>query len=127
MYLENPFTLGVAIVARPKLSGLGEHWGVQLPDGRVAHCTPDRGEHISTYTEFAAGFQVRTKRNVPTQLQWEAVERVMGALRQPKTYHPTINNCEIFANKMIGVKPDSPTVNGLVVVALVAVVLRVAA
>jgi len=44
-------TCPIRIISRPKLTGVGEHWGVQLTDGSVAHLTPD-GEHVVSFTEF---------------------------------------------------------------------------
>lgn len=62
----NSFTSGIAVIARPKLNGLGEHWGVLLPNGMVAHTTDDKGPHYVTYQEFAAGKQVKEIRKVPS-------------------------------------------------------------
>jgi hypothetical protein len=31
------------------------HFGLQLPDGRIAHFAPGRGEHISSIEEFRDG------------------------------------------------------------------------
>ena len=55
------------IIARPKLTGLGEHWGVQLPNGYVAHHT-QAGERLVTLNEFSEGRPVKEiKRVDPTQ------------------------------------------------------------
>jgi hypothetical protein len=117
----------LAIIARPKLIGVGEHWGVLLPDGRVAHCTPERGEHICSLHEFAAGYQLSIKRDLPVAQQGQAMRTLWEVLRAPKPYHPTDNNCEIFANRIAGEKPESPTLNSLIFVAVVALALRLAA
>jgi len=42
-----------AEVSRQK--GLFRHRGLLLSDGRVVHCAPNRGEHISSAEEFSAG------------------------------------------------------------------------
>lgn len=55
------------IISRQKLSDIGEHWGVQLPSGEVAHLTPD-GEQIVSFSEFARGRPVKEiRRAAPEQ------------------------------------------------------------
>ena len=45
----------MAVIARDKLTGFGEHWGILLPTGYVAHNTDERNTHVVTFEEFAAG------------------------------------------------------------------------
>jgi len=51
-----------AEVSRQK--GLFRHRGLLLSDGRVVHCAPNRGEHISSAEEFSAGKDVTIDRIV---------------------------------------------------------------
>lgn len=108
--LYNFLTPEMAVIARPKLTGLGEHWGVQLPGGNVVHITDDRGVHVVSYEEFEAGKQVRVVRRVPASKHQEALWRVHQEMANPKPYHLTENNCEMFANRITGHEPKSPQV-----------------
>jgi hypothetical protein len=117
MYLIN-YMAEMAVIARPKLNLLGEHWGVQLSGGRVAHLTEEQGVQIVTFEEFAKGKQVRKIRTVPPPLHWQTVERVSQELARPQKYDAIKNNCETFANRVTGEKPESKQVAGWFVVAL---------
>ncbi len=107
---------GIAVIGRAKWFGLTEHIGVLLPSGRVAHCAPGRGEHLSTLAEFAAGQNVRLVRHVPAQEHQETVARISQALTAPRPYDVFTNNCEMFANRVTGEKPASPQLQGFVAV-----------
>jgi hypothetical protein len=117
MYL-NSYVGEMAIISRPKLTGFGEHWGVQLPNGMVAHNTDTRGEHVVPYQEFAAGKEVKTIRSVPPELWQLALQRIHQEISNPNGYHVLENNCEIFANRVTGHAPESPQVKGLFILAL---------
>jgi len=117
MYLTNEVPK-MAIIARQKLTGLGEHWGVLLPDGRVAHNTDAHGEHFVSYLEFAAGKEVKTIRRVPLEQQQQTLLRIHREISNPKGYHALQNNCEMFANRVTGQEPESPQVKGWFILAL---------
>jgi hypothetical protein len=120
MHFSQPFSR-MSVIARPKTHGGGEHWGVLLPDGSVAHNTPERGEHISTLAEFAANLTLRVVRDVPPAHFYESVERIRIAVQSPTAqlaYHPTKNNCQSFANRVTGEAPRSPAVEGVGLLAL---------
>src|SRR5258706_16233018 len=120
------FYAQMQIISRPKLQGGGEHWGVSLGDGRVAHCVPDFGVVVTTRQDFEQGRPVRVVRNVLAS-EWHRVHiRLQQALQSPRPYHATIWNCEIFANWLTGEKPDSPQVTGWFVVAGIAAAVAVA-
>ena len=102
----------ISIVSRPKLSGLGEHWGVHLPNGLVAHSTDDKGPHYVTYQEFAAGRPVKEIRKVPMSEYHPTMQRIQQELARPAGYHLIENNCEIFASRVTGGIPESPQVKG---------------
>jgi hypothetical protein len=117
----------MAILARPKLNGLGEHWGVGLPGGLVAHNTAERGEHIVSYIDFACGKPVRIVRYIPHEQMDEAMQRVRVELAQPSGYDLLKNNCEVFANKVSGQNPESGQINGLLAMAALGALLYMTA
>jgi hypothetical protein len=101
----------VALVSRSKLALL-QHIGVMLPDGRVAHCTPERGEHVSSIEEFADGKDVMIGRVIAPERQLSTLQRIAAAMATPGRYALITNNCEIFANRCIGERPQSPQLVG---------------
>jgi hypothetical protein len=114
----------MAEISRPK--GLFRHTGVLLADGRVAHCAPARGEHISSVEEFAAGEDVSIDRElVPDEIQ-PVMHRIAEALRSPKAYDLLSNNCEMFVNRVFGRGPQSQQVTGAIVLMGVAAILGLA-
>ncbi len=116
----------ITLVSRQKLALL-RHLGVMLPDGRVAHCTPDRGEHISTIEEFAAGKDVKIERVIGPQQELSTLRRTAAAMAAPAAYNVATNNCETFANRIVGQKAESPQFVGvLILAAAVAVILAAA-
>lgn len=64
---------------------------------------------------------------VPQAMHAEVLRRAFWISGNPRPYHPTKFNCEIFANWLTCSKPESPTVNGWLAVAAVAAVFRLAA
>ena len=116
----------ISVISRPATGNL-RHFGVLLPDGQVAHCTPQRGEHISTVEEFANGRDVKIERSVPAEKYWATLMRVISPMYVPKAYHLVSNNCEIFANRVTGEKEESPQLQGaMMLFGLFAVVALVA-
>jgi hypothetical protein len=116
----------MAVIERDKLTGFGKHWGVLLPDGWVAHCTEDRNGHMVPFEEFAAGKPVKVIREVPPSEHRGTYWRLNDALAQPRAYDLIQYNCEIFANTVTGYKPESPQVKGWALLALFAVIVRIA-
>lgn len=106
----NEYASAISIVARQKLSGIGEHWGVRLPDGLVAHSTGDKGPHCVTYQEFAAGRPVKEIRQIPVSEYQATMQRIQHELARPAGYHLIANNCETFANRVTGGVPESSQV-----------------
>jgi hypothetical protein len=115
----------LAIVSRPKIGALIRHHGIRLPSGMVAHCSPIRGEHISTEREFSAG-QVVSSMEIPQPLHSSVIRNINVAMLSPRPYHLTQNNCETFVNRMTSHSVGSPTVAGLVALGLVALIVRLA-
>jgi hypothetical protein len=116
----------IMVISRSK-GGVLRHIGVRLPDGRVAHCAPGLGEHISTIEEFAAGLDVTIDRIVSELEQMPTLRRIAEAMQSPKDYDSTTNNCEMFANRVTGKTPESPQLQGMVLVLAAVSVLGLAA
>lgn len=116
----------ILVVSRQKLVGLGDHWGVQLPDGRVAHCSSGRGVSVTTADDFAQGKDVTILRDVPEHLHGQVMQRLRLALFQQQPYDAANWNCEIFANWLTGEKPESPQVKGWAILILIVLAVRMA-
>jgi hypothetical protein len=83
---------------RQKLAFI-EHEGVVVGVNAVYHNTPEKGEHVSTISEFSAGQKIRIERtNADAQM---LLTRVRSALRNPKKYHLVFRNCQHTASEMI--------------------------
>ena len=115
-------TTVIALISRPKL-GFLRHLGVLLPDGCVAHCTPERGEHLSTVEEFAAGQDVRIERVIPIEQCMSALQRIAQAMVMPNAYNLFTNNCETFANRSIGERAVSSQLTGFCALTALALIL----
>jgi hypothetical protein len=115
----------IRIVSRSKLSGIGDHWGVQLPNGDVVHLTPT-GEKIVSFIDFAQGRPVKEIRRAPPNQYAQIMQRVTLSVQNPGQYRLLDRNCETYATWLIGEKPRSPQVQGVVVLGLIAAFLRFA-
>lgn len=115
----------IRIVSRSKLSGIGNHWGVQIPNGNVVHLTPT-GEQIVSFIDFAQGRLVKEIRRAPPDLYGQIMQRVTLSVQNPGQYRLLDRNCETYATWLIGEKPQSPQVQGVVVLGLIAAFLRFA-
>jgi NC domain. len=116
----------IAVIARQKLNGLGEHWGVRFPDGSVAHYTAEGDFQIVTHDGFAQGKAVKTVREVPIEREREVYQRLGQITRNPRRYHLTDWNCESFANWLTSEKPVSQQVGGWAIFALVGLAIAAA-
>jgi len=122
MYFGEP--IPIRIIARTKRSLLGNHWGVQLPDGRVIHLTPE-GASLVSLEEFAEGKAWRVLREANPNRYHQIMWRVSDALRRPQHYRIADRNCETFANELLGDPPESPQVQGVALIALFAIAIKV--
>ena len=111
------------ILARPKLSLLGEHWGVQLPDGNMIHLTPD-GASLVSLEQFLEGKTARVVRVSSATQTRQIVWRAWNALSRPQVYRLLDRNCETFANEILGEEPESSQVQGVVLLGLIALTLK---
>ena len=116
----------ILVLSRPKFGGFAQHIGVQLPDGRVAHCVPGHGVVVTAVEQYAGGEDVTIVREVPLERNWEVMERLFKALAERRPYHPVSWNCEAFANWLVGEKPESAQANGWIAVALLAALAKIA-
>lgn len=112
----------IRIIARPKDFPLVDHWGVQLPDGRVIHLTPE-GIKLESFEQFVDGRHWKeiclADPHRTSQIIWRANE----ALRRGSTYRLVDQNCEHFASWLLGGEPKSPQIKGLVHLGLIALAL----
>jgi len=92
------------------------HKGVVLPDGRVLHNTPRRGEHVSTLSEFAAGHRVYLSRrtcDASRARAWSAYPQAGGS------YNLFTNNCEHTVSRVAHGRAESPQLRGFITGGLV--------
>lgn len=100
----------MAIIARQKLTGLGDHWGVLQMDGTVFDITQEHGMRVTSHREFAAGKESRVVHLIPIEHVHAANSRIYQEMSSPKPYHVLENNCEIVANRVAGKPAVSPQV-----------------
>jgi len=122
MYLQSRSP--IQIIARPKLIGIGEHWGVRLPDGRVADLSADRGLRVMSMEQFAAGRPTKIVRHIPDRLAPEVMHRLQLAFTERRAYDAIGWNCEHFANWLTAAKMESPQVSGVLLLALCIAAIR---
>jgi hypothetical protein len=108
------------IISRPKLTGLGEHWGVQLPNGYVAHHT-QAGEKLVTLDKFSEGRQVKEIKRADPSQNVQIMQRAAMTIQNPGEYRLLDRNCETYATWLVGEKPHSPQVLGVVVLGAIAI------
>lgn len=95
------------VVARRK--GPVMHKGVVLPDGRVLHNTPGRGEHVSTLEEFGAGRTVHVVRRACARSRARAYQ---ARPRADQRYNIFTNNCEHTTSRVVHGREESPQLRG---------------
>jgi hypothetical protein len=109
------------LLIRPKCLGFVEHEGVFVGSNSVITNTPDKGEHLSTIQEFAAGQPVRVQRTGANPN--EIIARAKAILAKPRKYDPAIRNCQHTAAEVItGAAKSRQVMTVLLVVVCVAVV-----
>jgi hypothetical protein len=93
-------------LVRPKAGGLVKHVGVLIAPNNVLQNTPEKGEHLATVNEFAAGAPVTV---LPTGAQpAHVMARARQILARAKAYHPLARNCEHTATETVGGVAKSP-------------------
>lgn len=116
----------MAIIKRPKLSGLGEHVGVLQPDGTVFHTTHGRGPEVVSLRQFAAGKPVQVIEQIVASAHPETLMRIQFELSRQRPYDALTNNCEIVASRVAGKPAQSPQVRFWVTLAALAGLLGLA-
>jgi hypothetical protein len=94
MYIINP-RAGDKL-SRPK--GAFTHTGIYVGYGRVFHSTPERGPHISTFDQFAAGKLV-TVHPANNADRTAILIRVRAELERQQKYDLIFNNCQHTSSK----------------------------
>ena len=117
----------IHVVSRKKAGGTLNHWGVQLPNGRVAHFLPDCGVIVTSPEEFADGQDVETIRTISSNHYQLVLERLHMAQTNPRRYDLLNWNCQSFANWLVGENPESPDAKGWVLIAALIAFLGIAA
>jgi hypothetical protein len=105
------------LLLRPKFFGIVQHEGVVVGYNAVLHNTPDKGEHVSTLNEFAAGAPVEAQITEADPVQ--LVTRVQQLLSKPQDYDLLRRNCQHTASQLIRGAAKSPWVIGVAVVLVV--------
>lgn len=113
------------IISRPKLTGFGDHWGLQTIWGDVIHLAPG-GVRRDSLEGFLQGRPLTEVYKVPQEHYDDVFLRIEAALRSPIQYRLGDQNCQTFANVLAGRKAESPQVQGVVVLSLLALFLRFA-
>lgn len=99
----------VGLISRPKLHGGGKHAGVMLPDGRVAHMTPD-GAAIVSFADFAQGRPVAFDKPAPRERHLQMHQRAHLSAGRTAPYDLLTRNCEHYATWLMCEEPRSPQV-----------------
>lgn len=105
-------------ITRPKLSGIGEHAGVFLPNGQVVH-HDQGGPRIDTLEAFSQGRPVKVVRTTDRSQQWQILQRIQSLLSSPPPYRLFDSNCEHFVSEILGEKKESRQINALAIVGLI--------
>lgn len=94
------------LISAPK--GMVTHVGLSLGNGLVFHNNPDNGEHISDLASFHKGKPVSVGEQLSHFDFHQALANISTALKSPKAYHLTDNNCEQSLNRVLGRPASSP-------------------
>jgi len=95
---------------RPKCLGIIQHEGVFVGRNAVLHNTPEKGEHVSSLEEFAAGHPVQIQStDVSSSL---VLIRAQQVLSSPRGYNLLRRNCQHTASEIIRGIGRSPLVVG---------------
>lgn len=96
------------VLARPKCFGFVQHLGVLIGYDTVLTNTPEKGEHVASLQEFAAGQRITVRHTSADPAG--VVARARRILAKPKRYDPIIRNCQHTVNETVHGVPKSPSV-----------------
>jgi len=114
-----------AVLTRPKAGGLVEHEGLYLGNGQVFHNTPERGDHISTLSEFARNQRIRIRRT-EGRLVPAALIRARQLAWMNRRYDVATYNCQHSVRKALGCTVESPQAQGWTIAGFVFLLLAAA-
>jgi hypothetical protein len=103
-----------------KLVGLITHRGAYVGHDAVLTNTPEKGEHLTSVSDFADGKAVEVCRTGANQVA--VIQRVRKILANAKRFDPIKRNCEHTTYDAIEGVPKSPQVILWAVVALILLV-----
>jgi len=105
--------------------GFVKHWGIYLGNSQVFHCTPEKGEHVSTLNEFCKDIKVTYQSTAPDR-RFIIYSLINEHLRYPRRYDLITNNCEQIVREIATGIRESKQLQGwafIGIVGLVAIVL----
>jgi hypothetical protein len=111
------------IVSRLKFPGV-RHVGVVVGPDAVCHNTPERGEHVSTIAEFAAGQEIAVKHSGITPAV--IIANAKRILANPKRYDAAVRNCEHTVSEILSGIAESSAVAVCGIVGILLAVLGLA-
>lgn len=86
------------VLVREKALGIFDHVSVVVAPGTVIQNTPERGEHLATVREFAAGQPIKVRRTGADPSH--VLSRTRRVLANAKAYNPFSRNCEHTASEV---------------------------
>ena len=110
----------ILVLTRPKKNGIGTHWGVQFPNGRVYDYVLGFDLRVTTHAGFAEGAQVTVVRAIPWNMAHLVRSRLEELRRNPRKYDALNWNCETFAEWLTsGVPKSGQAIAALILLAAV--------
>lgn len=79
--------------------GLLQHQGIYMGNGMVFENTPEFGERLATFAEFAEQKAVGVVKAIKLSSA-EIYKRVSESLQKKRSYCPVTNNCEQSVNRI---------------------------
>jgi len=103
--MKKPLAIGDILKTRKDV--FIEHKGVYLGPNAVLTNTPEKGEHLTTYDEFAGLREVIVARTGANSAS--VIRNSQKILSRPKRYHPALRNCEHTSYEAAYGKAKSPS------------------
>ena len=104
----------IRVITRPKKNGVGTHFGVLFPDGRVYDYAVEVGMRQISLAQFSEGTQVAVVREIPWNMSNLVRARLEELGRNPRKYHLLEWNCETFAEWLTSGVPKSKQIIGAI-------------
>jgi hypothetical protein len=111
------------LLVRQKALGVFDHVGVLVGPNTVLQNTPDRGEHLATLQDFAAGEPIKV---LPTGAHpAHVMARARQVLANAKAYNPFSRNCEHTVSEVVRGFAKSPQAIAYITLAVIILLLVV--